>query len=31
LNAGTRARALAVADTIVSDGAMRAAKLLLEE
>jgi vancomycin aglycone glucosyltransferase len=30
LNAGTRARALAVADTIVVDGAMRAAKLLLE-
>jgi vancomycin aglycone glucosyltransferase len=30
LNPGTRARALAVADTIVGDGAMRAAKLLLE-
>ena len=29
LSAGTRARAHAVADTIVSDGAMRAAKLLL--
>jgi vancomycin aglycone glucosyltransferase len=30
LNPGTRARALAVADTIHGDGAMRAAKLLLE-
>jgi vancomycin aglycone glucosyltransferase len=30
LNPGTRARALAVADTILGDGAMRAAKLLLE-
>ena len=30
LNSGTRARALAVADTIRADGAMRAAKLLLE-
>jgi vancomycin aglycone glucosyltransferase len=30
LNPGTRARALAVADTIRGDGAMRAAKLLLE-
>jgi vancomycin aglycone glucosyltransferase len=30
LSPGIRARALAVADTIVSDGAMRAAKLLLE-
>jgi vancomycin aglycone glucosyltransferase len=30
LNAGTRARALAVADTMHGDGAMRAAKLLLE-
>jgi vancomycin aglycone glucosyltransferase len=30
LNPGTRARALAVADTIHSEGAMRAAKLLLE-
>jgi vancomycin aglycone glucosyltransferase len=30
LTAGTRARALAVADTIQGDGAMRAAKLLLE-
>jgi vancomycin aglycone glucosyltransferase len=30
LSPGTRARALAVADSIVSDGAMRAAKLLLE-
>jgi vancomycin aglycone glucosyltransferase len=30
LTAGTRARALAVADTIRGDGAMRAAKLLLE-
>ena len=30
LNPGTRARALAVADTIRDDGAMRAAKLLLE-
>jgi vancomycin aglycone glucosyltransferase len=29
LNSGTRARALAVAETIVSDGAMRAARLLL--
>lgn len=31
LNAGTHARARAVADTIGGDGAMRAAKLLLEE
>jgi vancomycin aglycone glucosyltransferase len=30
LNPETRARALAVADTILSDGAMRAARLLLE-
>jgi vancomycin aglycone glucosyltransferase len=30
LKPGTRARALAVADTILGDGAMRAAKLLLE-
>lgn len=30
LYAGTRARALAVADTIVGDGALRAARLLLE-
>ncbi|HVF18402.1 MAG TPA: nucleotide disphospho-sugar-binding domain-containing protein, partial [Steroidobacteraceae bacterium] len=29
LTPGTRARAIAVADTIQSDGAMRAAKLLL--
>lgn len=30
LSEGTRARALAVADTIVEDGAMRAARLLME-
>lgn len=30
LSDGTRARALAVADTIVGDGAMRAARLLME-
>ena len=30
LNDGTHARALAVADTIVGDGAMRAARLLME-
>jgi vancomycin aglycone glucosyltransferase len=31
LNDGTRARALAVADTMVGDGATRAARLLMEE
>jgi vancomycin aglycone glucosyltransferase len=31
LSPGTRARALAVADTILGDGAMRAARVLLEE
>jgi vancomycin aglycone glucosyltransferase len=31
LSDGTRARALAVADTIVTDGAMRAARVLIEE
>jgi vancomycin aglycone glucosyltransferase len=31
LNSGTRVRALALADTIRGDGAMRAAKLLLED
>jgi hypothetical protein len=30
LSPGTRARALEIADTIQGDGAMRAAKLLLE-
>ena len=31
LNDGTRARALAVADSSIGDGAMRAARLLMEE
>jgi vancomycin aglycone glucosyltransferase len=30
LNTGTRTRALAVADTIVDDGAQRAARILLD-